>query len=460
MAALIYLAHPAQVESVVWISSLRGLLATMFALLFLLYALERKSMAVLFLICGLLCKPTMISIFLFLLFFLWLSKEKVSRSLKVITLMGILLSPIVLYIHKTNIITTYFSELPLLIRLQVIIASSSTYLLNVFMPFRLSFDNQINPFVISYLNDTQNTGALFTLGPLYLLLMIALTFKKKTKMLGLLGLSPFLLLSPHMGLILHDFANISVVSDRYLNLPLFAFSLFLSLLLFHFFEIAKTKFKLLPPYSMHLLLIVLLPILTLYQTSKWNHPEKLLKSSQVFMELREPVLTALANQKLNHGDYRNARIYLKSALTISPNAPDIIERLIEINEDSPSKEEDQFIMNYIANPNFRLSPQLYLPLAELYLKYYKIKKAQYMIELAISNRHELKSAYLLQEKVRSYEEDLKHESFRNLELYYQIKNNYPMAIKYNELLQKAFPLDQEIKRRNKFYREAKPEREK
>lgn len=454
VAALFYLIHPTQVESVAWISSLRGLTATMFALLFLLSALKKKNVAIAYLILGLLCKPTMISIFLYFIFLLlFIFKEKLSPVLKGICLAGFLMSPIVLFIHKSNILTTYFSDLSFWLRVKVIIASSSAYLLNVFLPFSLTFDYQINPFVISYLEETQNSGALMLLGPLYILIMSALIIKERTKILGLLGLSPFLLLTPHMGFILHDFANISVVSDRYLNLALLGFSLFASLSLYKLFLFSREKFKIIPPYFHYFFLMTILSWLTLYQVSKWAQPTKLLKSSQVFMELREPVLIALANQKINQGDFQNARVYLKQALAQNSDSAGIIERLMEINELSPSKKEDQFIMDYVENPHFEVSPRLYIHLAEVYLRYLKIDKANDLVNMAISQRQDLKKAHLLQEKVARYGQKLLEDSFRNLEIYYQTNRDYKRAIEYLDRLIKMFPLEKGLKMRREDYLE-------
>ncbi|MCR9204433.1 MAG: hypothetical protein NXH75_07650, partial [Halobacteriovoraceae bacterium] len=248
LASLFYLLHPVQVESVVWISSQRTLMANFFGLfatyLFLINEEKRESHSthplvlhfpsVLLILLGLLCNPSLAPVIFLGPLFLFHFSEK--RNTTIYWFAGSLFFIVILFIslHLETTLTNYFTNLSTWLRIQVFFSSLSIYFLNIFFPFQISFDYQVNAFVISYLEEIGKNTYLIVLGPLVFFTSLGLYIKKETKLYGFLLLLFFLLLTPHCGLILHDFNNISVVSDRYLNLALFPISLLFAILLVNF----------------------------------------------------------------------------------------------------------------------------------------------------------------------------------------------------------------------------------
>ena len=460
--ALVYCIHPTQVESVVWISSLRGLSATFFALLFIKEFLLQKRRCFAFFILGLLCKPTIVASFPFAIILFYAKNKRLPKSIGPLALAGLLLSLFFFFIHKSDILSTHFESIDFLLRLKLTLSSISLYLINLLLPFRLSFDYQMNAFTVSYLEEVGELLPLILISPLFIMGIISLFRRKKERdfslELGLLGVGFLILLTPHMGLVLHDFNNLSVVSDRYLNLPLFGFSLFLGLLFQRFQKSFTRRFESFPPQIHFFFFLLLLGPLCFYQTQKWHQPIELLGQSNRFMAVREATLLGIANQFQNLGDLRNARKNLKNALAANPNSHEALLALIEMNEVSPHPQEENFIINHVQNPLFNKTTELYLPLAKLFFKKKLFSESQELISLAISNKIKLKEAYLLKEKLEEAQIKDVLNSLRTLEVHHEIKSDYSKALFYCQEFLKYKPFDEDALERQKIYKQKLRER--
>ncbi|MEC7275177.1 MAG: hypothetical protein VXV96_02565 [Bdellovibrionota bacterium] len=373
-------------------------------------------------------------------------------------IIGSALSLVFFYIHKSDVLSTHFGSLDFFLRFKLTLSSISLYLINLLFPFRLSFDYQINPFTISYLEEIRQLTPLLLLSPCFILGLTGLLLKEEYKERALLGLGFLILLTPHIGLVLHDFNNISVVSDRYLNLPLFAFALFLGKIFLGFISYFKARFNKLSPLIHFYFVLLLLAPLSFYQTLKWNDPVELLGQSNRFMAVREATLLGIANQFQNLGDLRNARKNLKNALAANPNSHEALLSLIEMNEVSPHPQEENFIINHVQHPLFNITTELYLPLAKLFFKKKLFSKSQELISLAISNKIKLKEAYLLKEKLEEAQIKDVLKSLRTLEVHHEIKSDYSKALFYCQEFLKYKPFDENALERQKVYKQKLRER--
>ncbi|CAM9884774.1 unnamed protein product, partial [Chrysoparadoxa australica] len=358
IAALFYLLHPVQVESVVWVSSLRNLQATFFALTSILLFIHNEERnrethplilhfpTFLLFALGMLCNPSIApAIFVgpFLKRFFYQSKGE--RSL---WFLAVLLPFVIgfVFLHKETTMSSYFADISLWVRIQIIFSALTVYFLNIFLPFQISFDYQVNAFVVSYLEEVGQNMALITMGPMLVITSLALFIQEKTKVYGSFLILFLLLLTPHCGFILHDFNNISVVSDRYLNLALTPLAILFSLVLSQFLDWMEPKFQKLKTTWIIGFIFCGLGFLTVLQVEKWNDTERLLKSNQFLTETRPSTLNSLASLYMNHQNYGEARVAYKAALALDADSPAALLGLLESLFRSPKASEEDFVLHY------------------------------------------------------------------------------------------------------------------
>lgn len=469
LAALFYLLHPTQVESVVWVSSQRTLLATLFSLwatfLFLRNEEKREQGSThplithfpsfLLILLGLLSNPSIAPvIFLGPLLLFHLSGKKTPYLLWFV---GVLFLTVILFVslHLDTTMTKYFTNLSLWIRIQIIFTSLTVYFLNLLFPFQISFDYQVNAFVVSYLEEIRRNMFLITLGPLIFLSSFSLYLKKETKTAGFFLLLFFLLLSPHCGLILHDFNNISVVSDRYLNLALFPFSLFFAYTLHHFDQKFAPKFEKIPTLIIPLGLFLSLSFLTFYQVKKWDDTEKLLRSSNILTEIRPSSLVALANHYRNNQNYTQARIAFKSALALDQDNTAAILGLLSTLEVSPKESEKDFILKYIEVNPITITENMYAPLIRIYLRDADLKEARVLLKSMKQTSLNQRLVSVLEAEIKTTASQFLVKRLKELETYFSGINRFDEAIEYAQKQLEFYPGNTTIKQRLKEYYEEK-----
>lgn len=467
-AVLIYLLHPIQVESVVWISSMRTLLATSFSLLsvgFLLknefneeadnwslsQCLTMQAPALLFYFMGMLTNPAVAPTLLFASLLIIMTKGRMSRGLTLTLLAALICALLLLITHQSDIVTTYYDGLSLLLRFKISLISLSTYFINLLLPFKLAFDYQVNAFNISYLEETSNIAPMLFLSPLVLLTCIALFLKENLKRFGQLLLGFIILIFPHIGIVLHDFNNISVVSDRYLNLPLIAFSMFLSYLLMCFMNWVGPYFKKIPLAVIPAFIFLLLPTLTIIQIAKWEDPKIILKASQTLLELRAPMLIAIGNQYASEQNFTQARAAFKEALAAEPDSSAALLSLMHVNDLSPLKDEDHFVADYINSSKPSLDIDLYIPLAKVMLKLHRFKEAIILVDKSIKQNFELEKTLELKNQIETFKEKYAYDALSDLESYYASKGFYVEALGYLNQMLKARPENIALLERQKAY---------
>lgn len=438
-AMTLFLIHPLSVESVVWISSLRGLGATFFALLFLLtfiklpdevWDIKNRSLtlaiksicpALFFLLLSLLFKPTTLPIVFLPLLITLLKKNKIPLSQLTLILGIIALGVIIGFKQKEYITTPYFDVLPFQLRLKLTMASLAVYFKNFFFPFSLTFDHQINPFTVSYLSDNHLLTPLLIGGFVILIAPLVALFKKSLRPFSLIFICSLLLLSPYIGIILYDFNNISVVSDRYAYLFSGMISLFTTITVTFFFQHYSNSFSKFKPQKMKPLLFFLLALLTFRQIKLWQEPTRLLKSSQNYNVLSPIVLIAIGNQYLSYGDTNRARLAFKQALNDNQMAPSLTH-LLKLNQLYPNLNEDQFILDYIEAQRPVLEPSAIYPLALLYLRKFKLKEAKSLLESSLQyDNTKRENAIELIQEIKAIESSETEKQFRYLQNMNQIR---------------------------------------
>lgn len=280
-ATIVYILHPAQIESVIWVSSGRTLLATFFALLscrmFQLGELNIQNkkyeyLTVAFFVLGLLSKPSVVMLPFLILGLQLINGNKLKASLlKIWPLLAIGL--ILGLLHSLDVLTPHLKSLDIKTRALIYLDSIIFYLKMVFIPIDVIFNYARTPQQV--LLDYSKNPTFFILMPFTILtFLVASIFTKALKGFGFFLCLFFTLLIPNMGIVQYDFQNISTVSNRYLNFPLLALAIgtiFLGKLLIDRWHLKKNKLVFLCSSFVFILLV-----LSFRSGYAWNSSEKLL----------------------------------------------------------------------------------------------------------------------------------------------------------------------------------------
>jgi protein O-mannosyl-transferase len=289
--ALLFLVFPFQVESVVWVSSLKGVLANTFLLIPLIIALNdhKKSRSTntftllgLYII-GLLVKPSVIvlPILLVLLDFFVLKHSLSSTFKRYWAFLPIAI--FVTLVFQDHVLSQDLMVLTFGQRLWVSFTSLIVSLRLLLIPFPLSFGYNHHPFVV--LGSTPFPYLL--LGAILLIFFaasISFLFREKRdqRLISyfLLGAALFSLL-PTSGLIPFDFQNISSVADRYL----YSASAFFALFIAQCFHKSNPSFV----YG-KAVLICAFTILTFHQSAQWKKNSTVLSHNLPHVSMPRPIL--------------------------------------------------------------------------------------------------------------------------------------------------------------------------
>lgn len=399
MAATLFLIHPAQVESVLWISSLRGLMGAFFALLCLYQFLEyfsqpQRDLTPLYfsffaLVGGLLSKPTMIAMILCLPVVLILKdpdinfRETLRKEKPISWFLGILfLAGLLIFIfHKKNVLTPDFAILGVIEKIKLVLSSLGTYVTNTLFPFQLTFDYQLTPFTLNYLQSIGQKNNYLFIAIIFLMTLFSIFWVKKYRRFMFLMVMYLFLLAPHVGLVSHDFHNISIVADRYMYLALFP----ACLLTAEIFDAILLKFKSLFKYTetVSLFFVITLSLVSFHQVHRWKDQEKFLLSSNKLKNLNIPILTSLASNAFNEDQFRKANKYLSFVLSGEPDNILALSILLQIFNKNPTVEVAITITDAVYHSENQITPDLYLPLARVYLYLENVVKAKEFAEKAV-----------------------------------------------------------------------------
>lgn len=243
IGSLFFALHPTNVESVVWISSLKTLLSTAFALASLFFYLKssideqfsqkRMVISFIFLLLGTVAKPGIISLCILypvLDMFIFRKNGKEAFSKNIVFLFFLIL---VWTLHTSVSKGVGQLEISSYKKAIITIKSFLFYVHHSLLPINSHF-----AYSDSFFNQSSNIDAFLTgyeiLGAIVLIFFYQLALLKKTLSFLSLAISIFfLLLLPNLGIITFDYQQLSLYADRYLYFPLIALSLLFAILFLH-----------------------------------------------------------------------------------------------------------------------------------------------------------------------------------------------------------------------------------
>lgn len=321
--ALLFLATPIHVESIVWVSSLRGTLsATVFFALILAaiefqgkYSLERSVTYLLCFIVGMLIKPSIATLPLVLA--LWdftFYQKKLSQSFAYYGPL-FLSSLLFVFVFQSHILTTDFFTFDYLQRVQIMFVSLGHSLRLLLLPWPLSISYGLTPFELM----TGNTASYLLFSASFFMLFTILIFTS-IRLLGarlrvsLLIFSCLLLtLLPTSGIIPFDFQNISLVADRYLYIP----SFFLFFLMINAIDqIYENKLV----SNGFVVLLVLFLTSSTYQIAQWQSSSNIISKSIPLEKMNDVLLPPYVFSLIQEGKYDQSEAVLNQKLDEFPEA--------------------------------------------------------------------------------------------------------------------------------------------
>ena len=313
---LFYFLHPAQAESIAWASSLKDVLSTFFSLLILIYYLRQrqsnKSIPLLFLLVplALLTKPNSIVVIPLLCILEYFTfNRKLSKNL-------LLFIPFIIgfiYLHITRSFSMEdFSIFRLLHstviteKLLTISAAIGIYTQKIIIPFPIYF--------FTFGQTTITNLPILFLPPLILLFTVIFYHRKERKLSVPLFCTFYFLItiSPHIGIINNYFQeNFSIISSRYLNLPLASFALFVVWINIKLVKKFGTKAHI--PF---ILLVYMFSYMQMRQTSLWKTSSKILEYSALHSPPNRELFFAISAAYKDEGKNRMSRFWMKKAARI------------------------------------------------------------------------------------------------------------------------------------------------
>jgi len=274
--ALFFAVHPLQVESVAWISELRGQLSSIFCL-GTIYAyisavnrsdtapwkLGRYWLGLLLTILGLLCKPSIITVGLLLVIIdRWMLGRSWRKSILTASPWLVLAVPFTLLTQHAQPVSVEGGTGALWQRPFIAGDALAFYLAKLFAPVNLGIEYGRRPaYVLAH-----SWVYLTWLAPAAVAVAI-FAFRKRSPWLAAGGLLSFGVLLPVIGLVPFAFQNYSTVADRYVYLAMIGPAVIVAMALAKAIERGVAK----PAFSFAAIVIAALMVLTLGQVRYWDN---------------------------------------------------------------------------------------------------------------------------------------------------------------------------------------------
>lgn len=349
IGTLVFIIHPTQVESLLWSSSMKGVLSTFFALLAVIIHIQSrkkhsnvyyKASILFFYAFSILTKPSSALLpLIFILFDYYIFKIRIKESIKenLYVLLFIIPFSSIYFLNsdKNNII--YVTSLWQ--KIVISLHSNIFYFKKLIFPFHhtLDYGNSILNILSQY---TSVKDYLFLI--LKFLLTIAATFmasfiflRNRAKFLPFLVF--FVLINLVTGLIPYDFQNVSTTADRYMYFPLFGLSIFLAFL----FNSLKSSFI---KTTLHSYIGLLLIVNFIFSTM-WKDDAQVLLSSYEKNPDSYMLNMGLGELYKTRDELEKAKVFLQKATLINPKSIEAHEQLLQIYG---INDEDDIGLKYIA----------------------------------------------------------------------------------------------------------------
>ncbi len=450
IVAILFLLHPTQVEPVVWVSALRTLLGGSFSLLGLYYFLTYtqstgpKATSDLILsyiatFCTIFTYPPMISMVLTYPFFMAIRGDQLKDLLLLRKDKNFLFSSIILviflaltfFMHKSNTLSQSFGIVSVRNYLELIFSSLGQYTINTALPFQLYFDYQINPLTLNYLRDDFQTNLSFYTGLMTILIFLAFVANKKTRLFSSLLLCYILFLSPNLGIIHHDFHNMSTVSDRYLYLSLFPFALGL--------VFALTYIKKIHSHSITIFIILLFTILSIRQVGLWKDTKSFLERSTPKAQLSAPLLTSLAYLYRDQGKLNQSAALFMEVLATDPYNLSAFDGLIDIFFNDPNQKSAERVVALLERRIITPTENQFLAVAKIYYFLKDFDKArEFANQSLMANIRPEQSSEIIKSSANSKRQVLRDHLEKLFNIYYST-NQINLAKQLNDELLKLYP---------------------
>lgn len=326
--ALIFLVHPLQVESVVWISSLRGLLAGFFALGAISLCLKnnrvgdaKSNFSILALYSlSILCKPSAISLpFAFVLLDVFIHqlsyKDIFKRNILYFIMCGT-----GIYLFSTDVVIKLLG-MSLINNVLLAFDSFVTYIINYLLPYDLSVGGKGVPIKTQTIIEFSR---IFIGIVIILFLGICIYLDKKKSVTNItLGVLFFLIFFlPISGIINFHFQMISTVADRYMYLPILG----LIVVTLELTKILHGRFQWLN-YKHGLTILFIVGLTGFNQVDKWKDEEILINSKHSGSFYYQMMLGSIF---LNKGEPEKAKDYYLKARSINSSYLDSNIHLMKI----------------------------------------------------------------------------------------------------------------------------------
>ncbi len=368
LISLIFLVHPLQVESVVWISSFRSTLAVFFMFLALNQYEKRRGgkddfLIILFYVAGVLSKPIIGVLPVFLIVFDYFINKK---SIKKILLAPYVIAPglfLIVYFFVVLLPKSVMeTQLTLAQRLLVLIDSLYFYFLKSFFPILLSgiYGKSLEQVISSF----STTSYLLTLIG-FTLVLLGITFSsiRKEGRLMVFGLTSFIIFYiPTSGVFNFDYQIISTVADRYMYIPIIGISL-IGIDLWQSLkerQIGRMVSKLLN--SLGIAFMMAMIFTSCRQVGLWKDEIRLLTYAGINNPDSYHVQLALGSQMINRGESHKALKHLKQAFRLEKDSFEAALFLVQAYSQTGQLKEAKNLLE-----RFRVESASYLPMVYSYL---------------------------------------------------------------------------------------------
>lgn len=406
LAMICFAIHPVQVESVVWVSSLKEVLSATFGLASFVCYLKRANqsstvyeiLTVVFFVLGVLTHPTIAAL---PLVYIWLDHalfDKTPREIFYRNGIYLLFLIAAVVIHKTvNPQMSPSDEQPLYIRVSVALNALLSYLSKLAFPFSYSFDYMLTPELIAKSTKTELLPRLkaFVSG----LGIWGLVLCYRHKDLKKIHFSIFviiLLVSVNLGLIGYAFQNISTIADRFLYFPSIGAALFLA---FAFLWLADLKNRFVRPLFKPVLYftIAFMMLLTVQRVHLWRTSGSVLNASLKNGFDSYPLNISLGVALTKEKEYDAAIRHFEKALELATrpdaqgkkldaaSAYEAYAHMFEVYKESKDEVRGLYLYNRIMNNGIFVNAEMAWKIADYLIEIKKWYEATKYVEF-MSNR--------------------------------------------------------------------------
>lgn len=377
--------HPSQIESVIWISSLKGILSATFILLSIRFFISNSYslfFVILFFILSALAKPTSISL-IFLYPFLNIIFKKYKNknflfSFSLILIPLALLSIRYLESETDQTLEKIYSILTIKDISLLFIQANLEFFMKIIFPFKYSIDYglSLQKILIKSFTAPTTNFLIFIISISFFVYILKKIFQSNIFATIAFAILIYLLtISFYTGLIPFSFSMNSLIADRYLYLPIIGLSLFFVVPILANFS---NRFF----YNAYFLILVSTFIFSYGSINKWRSNEVILKASALYNPQSTLINMALGKVLMTNDKYNEAEFYLKKVIEYNPENLESRINLFHLYVKSPnlkaSKENYRQIIKLIKIEDPRISHLYYTSLhaAKAYQDAYDFIKLQ------------------------------------------------------------------------------------